>query len=504
MPLEPTPEWPYPLPGSGHDAVSHLSGPPPAGVFRDYDVRGRVEGPFDHDPSLLTPFGANVLGRAFGTRLDALGIETVAVGHDSRAYAPSLASGLIEGLLSTGRSVVALGLSTTPMVYFAQHALGVPASVAVTASHNPNGWAGFKLSVSPSTTLGPDDIQALWHLAKSGSFRRGTGTFVEHSVTERYVAHLADLTPAPEPLEIVIDGANGIAGPIALEAFRAAGHHARAINLELDWRFPNHEPDPELLESRRQLARAVTVEGARFGAAFDGDGDRLGVTDEAGETVLSDRVLALLAKDVLERRPGATILHDVKCSRLVGDVIRAGGGQAEMCRTGHSHIKQRMRELSAPFAGERSGHFFDALDHLGFDDAIHAGLRFAHVVATSGRPVSDLVAALPHYVSSPTMQAPCPDEVKHQVVERVATALVEHADPDRLERLERLDGVRAEFEDGWLLVRASSNLPALVILCEGTDEAALRRNYELLRVVLDAQPEVERAWENDTLGAERI
>ncbi|MEX2548616.1 MAG: phosphomannomutase/phosphoglucomutase [Nitriliruptoraceae bacterium] len=501
MRIDPTPTWPHPLPGSGHDAVSHLSGPPPAGIFRDYDVRGRVEGPFDHDRELLTPFGANVIGRAFGTHLDALGIEAVAVGHDSRAYAPSLANALIEGLLSTGRAVVSLGLSTTPMVYFAQHALSVPAAVAVTASHNPNGWAGFKLSVAPSTTLGPDDIRALWQVASTGSFTRGTGTFVEHSVSERYVTHLAELTPAPEPLDVIIDGANGIAGPIALEAFRAAGHRARAINLELDWRFPNHEPDPELLESRRQLAHAVTAQVASFGAAFDGDGDRLGVTDEGGETVLSDRVLALLAEDVLERRPGATILHDVKCSRLVGDVIRAAGGRAEMCRTGHSHIKQRMRELSAPFAGERSGHFFDALDNLGFDDAIHAALRFAHVVAASGRPVSELVAALPHYVSSPTMQAPCPDEVKHEVVERVATALGEQADPERLERLERLDGVRAEFADGWLLVRASSNLPALVILCEGTDDGALRRNYELLRAVLDAQPEVDRTWENDTLGA---
>ncbi len=495
--IDPDAVWPYPLPGSGRDAVTHLTTPPPAGVFRSYDVRGRTAGPMDHDPALLTPFSANVLGRAFGTRLAAQAIDTVVVGHDSRAYAPVLAGALIEGLLSTGRRVIALGLATTPMVYFAQHHLGVPAGVAVTASHNPNGWAGFKLSDEPSTTFGPDEIADLRALAQQGRFARGSGTYVEHSVTRAYVDRLAATTPARHPLRVVVDGGNSISGPVAVAAFAAAGHEVVPLNLELDWTFPNHEPDPELLEARTQLAAAVRDHGADLGVALDGDGDRLGVTDELGETVYADRVVALLARDVLARHPGARIVYDVKCSRLVGDVVRAAGGVPVMGPTGHSHIKREMRRLGAPFAGERSGHLFDAVDHLGFDDAVHAGLRLAHVLGAAGTSLSALVDGLPHYLSSPTMQAACPDEVKDRVVAEVAEELLARSEP---EQVVRVDGLRAEFADGWLLVRASTNLPGLVLLCEGRDEAALQRTYRLLREVLDERPEVDPVWQNDTLG----
>ncbi|MFP4149913.1 MAG: phosphomannomutase/phosphoglucomutase [Nitriliruptoraceae bacterium] len=501
MPIEPDPTWPYPLPGTGRDAVTHLTSPPPPGAFRAYDVRGRTAGPFDHDPTLLTPFGANVLGRAFGTLLAERRITQVVVGHDSRAYAPVLAGGLVEGLLSTGREVVVLGLATTPMVYFAQHHLGVDAGVAVTASHNPNGWAGFKLSDAPSTSFGPAEIAELHERAQSGRFMRGRGTYTEHSVTQAYVDRLAATTPAERPLRIVIDGGNSIAGPVATAAFEAAGHQVLPCNLELDWSFPNHEPDPELLEARTQLAAAVRSHGADLGVALDGDGDRLGVTDEQGATVYADRLVALLARDVLTRHPGASIVYDVKCSRLVEDVVLAAGGVPVMGPTGHSHIKRRMRELGAPFAGERSGHLFDAADHLGFDDAVHAGLRTAHVLATAGTSMSDLVAGLPQYRSSPTMQAACPDEVKDRVVAELAEAILARTEPARVVRV---DGLRAEFDDGWLLVRASTNLPGLVLLCEGRDEPALERLYALLREVLDERDEVDRVWQNDLRTAAGI
>ncbi len=497
MEITPDPSWPHPLPGSGHDAVSHLRATPPASIFRAYDVRGEVAGPMDVDASLLTTFGANVLGRAFGTALERQGIATVAVGHDSRAYAPGLAGALIEGLLSTGREVVVLGLATTPMVYFAQHHLEVAAAVAVTASHNPNGWAGFKLSTAPSTTLGPDGIAELRELADAGTFARGRGTYVERSVTDDYIQDLAARSPAPAPLKVVVDGGNGVAGPIAAASFAAAGHEVVPINLELDWRFPAHEPDPEVLAARRQLAAAVEAHGADLGVAFDGDGDRLGVSDERGETVYADRLVALLARDVLARHPGSTILYDVKCSRLVGDVVRAAGGHPVMGRTGHSHIKQQMQALGAPFAGERSGHIFDGVDHLGFDDAVHAGLRLAAVLARADGSLSALVYALPAYRSSPTMQAPCPDAAKDAAVERIAERLLRLADP---EEVVRVDGIRLEFADGWLLVRASSNMPGLVVLCEAKDEAGLLGYYRLLRAAIDPHAEVGGTWLNDTLA----
>ncbi len=494
MDITPDPDWPHQLPGSGHDAVSHLRSAPPREIFRAYDVRGEVAGPMGFDPALLTPFDANVLGRAFGTVLARRGIDRLVVGHDSRAYAPMLAGALIEGLLSTGRQVVAIGLATTPMVYFAQHHLDVPAAVAVTASHNPNGWAGFKLSTAPSTTLGSEGIEELRALTADGAYARGCGSYVEHSVTDAYVGDLARRSPAPAPLRVVVDGGNGIAGPIAAAAFSAAGYEVLPINLELDWRFPNHEPDPEVLDARRQLAAAITAERADIGVAFDGDGDRLGVSDERGGTVYADRVVALLARDVLARHPGGTILYDVKCSRLVGDVVRAAGGNPVMGRTGHSHIKQQLQALGAPFAGERSGHFFDAADHLGFDDAVHAGLRLGAVLARAGGTLSELVEALPRYQSSPTMQAPCPDDAKAAAVDRIAERLLAAVEP---EEVVRVDGLRVEFPDGWLLVRASSNMPALVLLCEARDEAALLRYYRLLRAAIDPDEDVGDTWLND-------
>ena len=497
MPIEPSSPWPHPLPGSGRDAVSALTAPPPADIFREYDLRGEVDAPHGFDPTRITPFTANLIGRTFGTYLHARGVTQVVVGHDSRAYAPVLTSALVEGLLSTGREVVAVGLATTPLVYFAQFHLDVPAAVAVTASHNPNGWGGFKLSEQPPTTLGPDEVAELRRLAESGRFHRGAGRYVEHSVTDAYIDQLAANNPAPAPLRVVVDGANSVSGTLARAALAAAGYRVRAINEELDWSFPNHEPDPELLDGRRQLADAVLADDAALGLAFDGDGDRLGVTDGDGATVWPDRVLALLAADVLERHPGSTIVYDVKCSRLVAEVVRAAGGRPEMWRTGHSHVKTRMRELSAPFAGERSGHFFNAVDHFGFDDAIHAGLRLADLCARRGRGLAELVAELPHYETSPTISAPCGDAAKYEVVDRFLEVALDRCEP---EQIITVNGARLEFDDGWLLVRASSNLPALVIVCEGRTLDALHRHYRFVREVLDGFDEVDPDWQNDLPG----
>ncbi len=497
--IEPSPAWPaVDFPRSGRDALSMLTEPPPEDIFREYDLRGLVDAPFGFDASRITPFTASVLGRAFGTYLAEEGVDAVVVGYDSRAYSPLLAGALAEGLLSTGRHVVATGLGTTPMVYFAQHELGVPGAVSVTASHNPNGWGGFKLSLAPSTTLGPEEVERLHRIVLSGEFARGTGSYVERSVTESYVAKLADLNPAVAGgLDIVVDGANSVSGVVAAAALARAGHRVRTINAELDWSFPNHEPDPELVEGRRQLAAAVVEAGADLGIAIDGDGDRLGVSDEHGATVLSDRTLAIIAGDVLERHPGATIVYDVKCSRLVDDVVRDAGGEPVMWMTGHSHVKAKMAELGAEFAGERSGHFFDAADYLGYDDAVHAALRVARIVDAAGRPFSALVGDLPHYESSPTMQARCADAAKYGVVERIA----ERGEAELAPReMVRVNGARFEFDDGWFLIRASSNLPALVIVCEGETTEDLDRMYRAARALLDAEPEVDPDWENDLHG----
>lgn len=461
-------------------------------VFREYDVRGRVSFALPLSEG-LNEFVVNRIARAFGTALDRRGTKRVVIGYDSRSYSEALAQSLAVGLLAAGRDVTSIGLATTPMLYFAQHQLGGLAGVNVTASHNPNGWAGLKLSFAPSTTLGPPEIAELAEIATSRQFVSGSGSYREESVTHRYVEYLAKALPAARPLRVVVDGANGIAGPIAEMALQQAGHEVSVINHELDWTFPNHEPDPENLAARIQIQQAVADSGADCGISLDGDGDRLGVTDNEGNVVWSDSVLAILARDVLARHPGSTIVYDVKCSRAVADVINAHGGTPLMWSTGHSLIKAKMREIGAPFAGERSGHFFNACDYYGYDDAVYASLWFLKVISDLGVPVAQAVGALPKYYGTPTMQANCADDVKYQVIERFA----DYAESIGAREVLRINGVRAEFEDGWLLARASSNLPALVLLAEATSPDRLRYLYGLLREGLDQFSEVDRTWMND-------
>jgi phosphomannomutase/phosphoglucomutase len=462
------------------------------GVFREYDIRGQVAFSLPGNDG-LNEFVVNRIARAFGSALASRGIERVIIGYDSRSYSESLAQALIVGLLTTGRQVTSIGLATTPMLYFAQHQLGGAAGVCVTASHNPNGWSGLKLSYTPSTTLGPLEISELSGITKARYFTTGQGRYNEESITSRYIDYLAKALPSTNPMTVVVDGANGIAGPIAEMALREAGHNVHAINLELDWTFPNHEPDPENLAARAQAQSAVLDRSADCGISLDGDGDRLGITDNDGNIVWSDSVLAILARDVLSRYPGSSIVYDVKCSRAVADVISQHGGNPVMSSTGHSLIKAKMQELGAPFAGERSGHFFNACDYYGYDDAIYASLWFLKVISDIGDSVSSVVAKLPKYYGTPTMQAACSDEQKYDVISRFA----EYAESLGAKNVLRINGVRAEFDDGWLLARASSNLPALVLVAEATSPDRLRHLYTLLREGLDGSPEVDPNWVND-------
>lgn len=486
-------DWPYPLDRSGRDAISFTTDFLDESIFREYDIRGRVQ-VSDVDRSVpLNEFVAGRVGRAFGTYLRDADIRRVVVGYDGRSYSERLANAVVLGLLSTGLDVVNIGLATTPLVYFAQHEFGDVAGVSVTASHNPNGWSGFKLARDPRITLGPDAIAEVAAFARDRTFARGPGTYTERSVTERYMSYLASAVPAVRPLRVVVDGANSIAAPIGCAVLERAGYDVVPINRELDWTFPNHEPDPESVAGREQLRMAVLTDNADCGVAFDGDGDRLGLTDDRGEIVWADATLALLARDVLRRHPGSPIVFDVKCSRTVPDVVEAAGGVPVMWKTGHSLIKMKMQELGAPFAGERSGHFFDAGDYLGFDDAIYSALRLLRAVGESGKSASELRTELPQYAGTPTMHADCADAAKYDVV----NAFAAFAEGVGASEIIRVNGVRAEFPDGWFLVRASSNLPALVIVAEAKDQTRLRQLYRLLRQGLARFPEVNDVWHND-------
>lgn len=490
--------WPLDFPRSGADPISYAIDHLDLSLFREYDLRGQLDPSPPTRDYALNEYVANRLGRAFGTYLARRGRTEVVVGHDSRSYSEKLATAFTLGLLSTGRTVRFIGVATTPLVYFAQHHLGGLAGVAVTASHNPNGWAGFKLAEEPSATLGPDQLLEMREIAQSRDFVRGEGAYSEHVVMPSYVEDLKNRVPlGSRRLRVVVDGGNSISGPVLAETLREAGYEVIALNEELDWTFPNHEPDPESVAARRQIGDAVVAHNADVGLSIDGDGDRLGVTDEKGAIVWSDLVLAILAKDSLSRHPGASIVYDVKCSRAVTDVIASEGGVPVMWKTGHSHIKAKAREIGAPFSGERSGHFFDAGDYYGFDDAVYAALRFAQIASDANTSVSGIVAELPHYESTPTMHAHCADDVKYEVVDRVMAVAAELNPPPTIVDV---NGVRAEFPDGWFLIRASSNLPALVIVVEATTQPRLRELYDTARSILDAMPDVGKEWENDPYG----
>lgn len=478
------------FPRSGRDEVSRFWADPPPSIFRSSDIRGTATG---DDPD-LTESLANRIGRAFGTLCLRANTTRIVVGHDSREYSEGLSNSYINGLLSTGIHVTDIGLTTTPMVYFAQFHLGGIGGSSVTASHNPNGWGGLKLSINPPLTLTQSDMSTLKSLIVTNDYESGSGVYTSACIVNAYVDQLAERLPVDRPLHAAIDGGNSISGPIAQFALQRAGHKCTAINNELDWSFPNHEPDPERIEARQQISAAVQATSADVGLSFDGDGDRLGVTDDQGRVIWSDQILAILARDVLRRHPNRPIVYDVKCSQVVADTIREHGGIPVMWKTGHSHIKSKMQEIDAPFAGERSGHFFNAADYLGFDDACHTALWLMSILSQSKRSMSSLLSDLPQYYSAPTMHAPCRDDVtKHESVSRFRAFI----ETTGARRILAVDGVRAEYDDGWLLLRASSNLPALVMVVESNSDSGLEHKYSLLRQGLSVDPDVEQEWEND-------
>ena len=462
-------------------------------LFREYDVRGRVPEVFPDATSELSDAGMEHLGKAFGTLARERGRDAVVVGHDLRTYSERLKDRFVAGLASTGLAVKDAGCCLTPTLYFGQIHLGVPAGAMITASHNPQGWSGMKLATEPITTLGPDDIRRLKALSDDGPLARGTGSVERVDLRPAYLADLASRVAPRRRLKVVLDCGNGTASLFAEEAFSRAGFDVVPLFCDPDPTFPNHFPNPSETKNRAAVRAKVRETGADLGLSFDGDGDRLGVDDERGEGVNADLVLLLLARQVLARRPGASVVFDVKCSQAVAEDVAAHGGVPVMWKTGHSHIKAKMKEVRAPIAGERSGHIFLAEGFHGFDDGIFAGLRLAEFVANEGKPLSALLASAPRYVTSPEIHADCADEVKYGVVD----ALVAEMKRDFPGRVNDVNGARVSFDDGWGLVRASSNLPELVLVFEGRTRSAMDRIKALFRERLARHPEVGATWHNE-------
>ncbi len=447
----------------------------PAGIFRAYDIRGVVG-------RELTPQVAALIGQAIGSVLQVQGLREIVVGRDGRLSGPELSAGLIEGLRRAGCDVIDIGLAPTPVVYFASYHLRAGSCVAVTGSHNPPDYNGFKIVVGGETLSG-DAITELYQRIRDGHLHVAAepGSLQERQVNADYIQRIADDVQLDRPLKIVADAGNGVAGELAQPLLEAIGAEVIPLYCDVDGTFPNHHPDPSDPDNLEDLIQTVKRFDADLGLAFDGDGDRLGVVTREGRIIYADRLLMLFAADVLMRNPGALVIYDVKCSGKLSDYVLRNGGSPLMWKTGHSLMKAKMRETDAELAGEMSGHFFFKERWFGFDDGLYAAARLLEILAQREETPSEVFEELPDSVSTPELKVPVESGTPHALVSLfVATAQLEDS-PFAGARLATIDGLRADFPDGWGLLRASNTTPVLVLRFEANDDAALERIKTLFR-----------------------
>ncbi|MGE4220966.1 MAG: phosphoglucomutase/phosphomannomutase PgmG [Alphaproteobacteria bacterium] len=439
-------------------------------ILREYDIRGVVG-------QTLFPADARAVGRTLGSVVSDAGGTAVCVGYDGRLSSPEMAEQVTAGFLEAGIAVLRLGLVPTPAVYFAARLLGMDGGLMVTGSHNPPDHNGFKMVVGNKPFWGKA-IKDFGVRAGKGAWVSGKGKAVDVDILGTYVTRLLVDYRETAGLKVAWDAGNGAMGPaMAALAARLPGEHV-LLNAEVDGTFPSHHPDPTVPENLEQLQEAVIGQGCALGIAFDGDGDRIGVVDGQGRILWGDQLLAILSADLLKRRPGATIIADVKASQVLFDEIARNGGNPVMAPTGHSIIKSRMADLDAPLAGEMSGHIFYGDRYYGFDDALYAAVRLLDILVRSGRSLAELRDALPSVVNTPEVRFAVPEERKFAIVAEVLARLkAEGAD------VIDVDGARVRTADGWWLLRASNTQAVLVARCEAGDAAGIDR----LRAMLTAQ-----------------
>jgi phosphomannomutase len=452
-------------------------------VFKAYDIRGIVGKTIDET-------FAEHLGRAFGSEAVAAGERAVVVGRDGRLSGPGLAAALIRGLQSTGLDVVDLGPVTTPMLYYVAATRGkhgCHSGIQVTGSHNPKDYNGFKMVLAGRAIYG-DDIQRLRRRIEAEDYVRRRGRSAKMDILPEYTARIAADCKLVRRMKIVVDSGNGIPGASAPKVLRALGCEVRELYSEVDGNFPNHHPDPSKLENLAELIDVVKNTDAELGMAFDGDGDRLGLVTKDGAVIFPDRQLMLLATDVLKRNPGATVIYDVKCTQRLAPAIRAAGGKPMMWKTGHSLIKAKMKEIGAPIAGEMSGHIFFGERWYGFDDATYTAARMLEILSRSHDP-SAVLDALPTSHSTPELNVPCEEGEPARVV-----AALQKSAKFPGAKVSTIDGVRADYDDGFGLVRASNTTPVLVLRFEGhTSEALHRIEADFMAALRAVKPDAQFA-----------
>ena len=466
--------------------------------FREYDARWL----FGDEINLM---GVQALGMGLGTLLGELGVKKeVVTGHDYRSYSASIKLALATGLMAAGVKVHDIGLAVTPMAYFAQFELDVPAVAMVTASHNENGWTGVKMGAARPLTFGPDEMSRLKEIVLSAAFNlSGGGAYQFH---ENFPAiYMADMTNRPKltrPIKVIAACGNGTAGAFAPKVLEMIGAEVIPMDADLDYTFPRYNPNPEDMQMLHAIRDAVLEHGAEVGLGFDGDGDRCGVVDDTGDEIFADKVGVMLARDLSALNPGATFVVDVKSTGLFASdpVLQANGVKADYWKTGHSYIKRRVNALNALAGFEKSGHyFFNGPIGRGYDDGLVSALAILDMLDRNpGKKLSELKNALPKTWGSPTMSPHCDDEVKYSVIDKVVKrfeAMKAAGEPvagQKIVDLVTVNGVRITNEDGtWGLVRASSNKPELVVVVESpVSEARMREIFAAVDAILRENPEV--------------
>lgn len=437
--------------------------------LREYDIRGIVG-------QTLGPADAYAVGRGFGTVVRRAGGSRVAVGRDGRLSSPALEQAMVDGLMAAGCDVLQVGLGPTPMLYYSVHALPADGGIMITGSHNPPDYNGFKMMLADRPFFGPD-IADLGAAAAAGDWESGTGTARSIAMVDRYVDRLVADYQGPA-LRVGWDAGNGAAGEVLAKlAQKLPGDH-HVLFTEIDGSFPNHHPDPTVEANLAHLKALVADRNLDLGIAFDGDGDRIGAVDGQGRVIWGDQLLGILAEPVLAANPGATIIADVKASQALFDRIAALGGVPLMWKTGHSHIKARMKQIGAPLAGEMSGHIFFQHRWYGFDDGVYSGIRLLEAIGFLGRSLAELKDAMPAVLNTPELRFPCPEERKFLVIQEVLARLAASG-----ATVNATDGARVNTPDGWWLLRASNTQDVLVARAEANDAAALAR----LEAAIDEQ-----------------
>jgi phosphomannomutase / phosphoglucomutase len=458
-------------------------------IFRAYDIRGIAHKPAADNPD-LTPETVELIGKATGTYLLTHSGSEIVVGGDNRLSTPELKASFIKGLLSTGCNVTDIGVVSTPLLYFATCKLGMDGGINITASHNPKQYNGIKIVGKMAHAVCGDELQVVFNIAQERAFKDGKGTLTTRDdILDLYIEEMKEKIEIKKPLKVIIDAGNGVTGESAPALLRAFGCEVTELYCELDGNFPNHEANPEDEENLTDMIEMMKTGEYDIGIGFDGDGDRIGIVDEKGNHYAADLHLLLLAKDLLSREPGASIVFDVKASQIVPELIKKHGGIPIMAKTGHSFIEKTMHEKGALLAGEVSGHLFFAENYYGFDDAFMGALKTLAILSQDNTKLSEHFKDLPKTHATPEIKVPCPDQFKFDIVNTIRDHFTQSYD------CITIDGVRILFDiDTWGIIRCSNTTPNITMRFEALTPEKLKEVIHIVAAELKKHPEVDMSW----------